>query len=503
MIDDLSFLIEKLEKEIEKLEIFSEIEEIGEIIRVGDGVVWISGLRNAFVSEVLTIEEKNIFLLVLNLEEGLIGAVAFNDFEKIQKGDLVKRTKNIIQVPVGEEIIGRVIDPLGRPLDDLSPINSNNYLPLERKAPSVFEREPVDLPLHTGIKIIDALIPIGRGQRELILGDRQTGKTSIALDVILNQKNDPYRTPICIYVAIGQKMSKIRRIYEILKKEGALDYTIIVATTPEDSPILLYLAPYAGCSIGEYFRDKGEDALVIYDDLTKHAWAWREISLLLKRPVGREAYPGDIFYIHSRLLERAAKLKNGGSLTALPICETQLGDVSAYIPTNLISITDGQIYLATDLFKANFRPAINIGLSVSRVGSKAQTKIMKKVAGKLKLDLAQFRELEEFAKLSAELPEEIAKKLKRGKILMEILRQENFKPLTFDKISILIYAANNGFFDDFEIGEIKEIEVKLLEYLELEKKEILTEIINQKDLTEEIESKLKESLFYFFENYKK
>ncbi|GIW66634.1 MAG: hypothetical protein KatS3mg095_0532 [Candidatus Parcubacteria bacterium] len=292
-------------------------------------------------------------------------------------------------------------------------------------------------------------------------------------------------------------------MYEILKKEGALDYTIIVATTPEDSSILLYLAPYSGCSLGEYFRDKGEDALVIYDDLTKHAWAWREISLLLKRPVGREAYPGDIFYTHSRLLERAAKLKNGGSLTALPICETQLGDVSAYIPTNLISITDGQIYLATDLFKANFRPAINIGLSVSRVGSKAQTKIMKKVAGKLKLDLAQFRELEEFAKLSAELPEEIAKKLKRGKILMEILRQENFNPLTFEKIVILIYSANNGFFDDFELKEIKEIERKLLEYFELEKKEILNQIIDQKDLTEEIESKLKESLFYFFENFKK
>lgn len=502
-MEDLSFLIEKLEKEIESLEVSPEIEEIGEVIRIGDGVVWLSGLKNTFVSEILFIEEKNILLLALNLEEGLIGAVVLNDFDKIKQGDLVKRTKKIIQVPVGEELIGRVIDPLGRHLDDLPPIKANSYLPLERKAPNVFERQPVDTPLHTGIKIIDALIPIGRGQRELILGDRQTGKTSIALDVILNQKNDPYRTPICIYVAIGQKMSKIRRIYEILKKEGALDYTIIVATTPEDPPILLYLAPYAGCSIGEYFRDKGEDALVIYDDLTKHAWAWREISLLLKRPVGREAYPGDIFYTHSRLLERAAKLKNGGSLTALPICETQLGDVSAYIPTNLISITDGQIYLATDLFKANFRPAINIGLSVSRVGSKAQTKIMKKVAGRLKLDLAQYRELEEFTKLSAELPEDIAKKIKRGKVLMEILKQENLKPLTFEKIAILIYAANNGFFDDFEIEKIKEIEIRLLEYLELEKGEVLVEITNQKDLTDKVELKLKEALINFFENLKK
>ena len=499
-MEDLDFLIEKLKRELENLELKPETEEAGEVIQVGDGIVWISGLTKVFVSEILIIEEKNILLLALNLEEGLIGSVALNDFGKIKEGDVVKRTRQIIQIPVGEKLLGRVIDPLGRALDGLGSIEANDFYPLERKAPSVFEREPVNTPLHTGIKIIDALIPIGRGQRELILGDRQTGKTSIALDIILNQKNDVLRTPICVYVAIGQKMSKIRRLYEILRKEGALDYTIIVATTPDDLPILLYLAPYSGCAIGEYFRDKGEDAVVIYDDLTKHAWAWREISLLLKRPVGREAYPGDIFYTHSRLLERAAKLKNGGSLTALPICETQLGDISAYIPTNLISITDGQIYLETDLFKANFRPAINIGLSVSRVGSKAQTKIMKKIAGKLKLDLAQFRELEEFAKLSAELPEDIASKIKRGRVLMEILKQENLKPLTFEKISVLIYAANNGFFDDFEISKIKEIENKLLEYFEVEKKEILEEIINKKDLDEELENKLKEALIKFFEN---
>jgi F-type H+-transporting ATPase subunit alpha len=502
-MEDLDFLIEKLKKELESLEIKPEVEEIGEVIRVGDGVVWISGLYNVFVSELLLIEEKNVLLLALNLEEGLVGAIALNNFEKIKSGDLVKRTKKIIQVPVGEKLLGRVIDPLGRPLDGLGEIETETFFPLERKAPSVIEREPVNTPLHTGIKIIDALIPIGRGQRELILGDRQIGKTSIALDVILNQKKDPLETPICIYVAIGQKMSKIRRFYEILKKEGALDYTVIVATTSEDLPILLYLAPYAGCSIGEYFRDKGKDALVIYDDLTKHAWAWREVSLLLKRPAGREAYPGDIFYTHSRLLERAAKLKNGGSLTALPICETQLGDISAYIPTNLISITDGQIYLETDLFKGNFRPAINIGLSVSRVGSKAQTKIMKKVAGKLKLDLAQFRELEEFSKLSTELPPEIAQKIKRGRVLMEILKQDNLKPLTFEKIAILIYSANNGFFDDFEIEKIKEVEEKLLNYFEIEKKEILNEILNKKDLDEELEKKLKESLVNFFDQIKK
>jgi len=501
-MEDLNFLIEKLQKEIERIEAKPEFEESGQIIKVGDGIVFISGLSKAFNSEMLFIEEKNIYLLALNLEEGIVGAVALNDFEKIKAGDIVKRTKKIIQVPVGKKLIGRIIDPLGRELDNLGPIETEDFYPLERKAPNVIEREPVKTPLHTGIKIIDALIPIGRGQRELILGDRQTGKTSIVLDTILNQKNDPLNTPVCVYVAIGQKMSKIRRFYEILKKEGALDYTIIVATTPEDLPILLYLAPYAGCSIGEYFRDQGKDVLVIYDDLTKHAWAWREVSLLLKRPAGREAYPGDIFYLHSRLLERSAKIKNGGSLTALPICETQLGDISSYIPTNLISITDGQIYLETDLFKANFRPAINIGLSVSRVGSKAQTKIMKKIAGKLKLDLAQFRELEEFTKLSAELPPEIAQKIKRGRILTEVLKQENLKPLTFEKIAILIYSANNGFFDEIELNEIKKVESKLLNYFETEKKDILEEINQKQDLTQDLENKIKESLIYFFQKNK-
>lgn len=497
-MDDLKFLIEKIKKEIESLEVKTEIENIGKVLKTNDGIVWIAGLENSSVNEVLIIEEKNILMMAFNLEEGIIGAVALNDFEKIEVGDVVKKTNQIIQVPVGENLIGRIIDPLGRPLDGLGEIKAEEFYPLEREAPSVIEREPVNTPLHTGIKIIDALIPIGRGQRELILGDRQIGKTSIALDLILNQRQDPLNTPICIYVAIGQKFSKVRRIYETLKKEGALDYTIIVATSPSDLPILLYLAPYAGCSIGEYFRDQGKDAVVIYDDLTKHAWAWREISLLLKRPAGREAYPGDIFYTHSRLLERAAKLKNGGSLTAIPICETQLGDISGYIPTNLISITDGQIYLETDLFNAGFRPAINIGLSVSRVGSKAQTKAMKKIAGKLKLDLAQYRELEVFAQTATELAEESKRKLIRGRAITELLKQSNFEPLSFEKIVILIYSVLNGYFDDLDPQQIKEKEREILEKLEIDGKEILEKIREIQDLNEEIENNLKEFLSKIF-----
>ncbi len=466
-MEDIKFLIEKLEKELEKFEHKPEIRDIGRVVKSGDGIVWIDGLDKAYVNEILIVKDKNIPLLALNLEEGLIGAVALSDFEKIFEGDIVLKTESIIKVPVGEKLIGRVIDPLGRPLDNLGEIEAEDFYPLENEAPSVVEREPVKTPLHTGIKIIDALIPIGRGQRELILGDRQTGKTSIAIDIILNQKNDPLETPICIYVSIGQKKSKVRQIYEILKERGALDYTIIIATFSSDLPGLIYLAPYAGCSVGEYFMRKGKDAVVIYDDLTKHAWAWREISLLLKRPAGREAYPGDIFYLHSRLLERSAKIKDGGSLTAFPICETQLGDISAYIPTNLISITDGQIYLETDLFNAGFRPAINIGLSVSRVGSKAQTKAMKKVAGGLKLALAQYRELEAFTQVSAELSEETKQKLIRGKALLEVLKQENLRPLSFEKIAVLIYLANLGYFDSFPVEEIRYQADKILEKIEI------------------------------------
>ncbi|MCS7201036.1 MAG: F0F1 ATP synthase subunit alpha [Patescibacteria group bacterium] len=506
-MDDINFLIEKIKREIERSKIEPGISEIGRVISTADGIAWIDGLPSATVMEILEIDKSDeiglkIKLLTLNLEEGIIGAVALDNSELIKSGDIVKRTSKVINIPVGEELIGRVIDPLGRPLDALPEIASSKYVNLENPAPSVMDREPVNIPLHTGVKIIDALIPIGRGQRELILGDRQTGKTSLAIDIILNQKHDPLSTPVCIYVAIGQKMSKIRRLYEVLKKEGAMDYTVIVATTPEDLPILLYLAPYTGCSIGEFFRDRGQDAVVIYDDLTKHAWAWREISLLLKRIVGREAYPGDIFYTHSRLLERAGRLKGGGSLTAIPICETQLGDISAYIPTNLISITDGQIYLENDLFKANFRPAINIGLSVSRVGSKAQTKIMKNIAGRLKLDLAQYRELEQFSQITTELPDELKFKLTRGKVLLEILKQENGKPMTFDKIAILLYAVNNGFFDDIDVKSIKEVENNFLSYMEIEHQELLSEIKSKKTIDEEIEASIRSAIFKFFETYK-
>ncbi|MCS7183830.1 MAG: F0F1 ATP synthase subunit alpha [Patescibacteria group bacterium] len=503
-MDDLNFLVEKLKKIIEKVEVKSETKEIGKIISLSDGIVWLEGLDDCQMMEILKLNKDNydIFLIAFNLEEELVGAVVLNDFDKIQVGDIVYRTEKVLSIPVSKNLKGRVINPLIKPLDGLPEIDSEIFYPIEKKAPGVMEREPVSIPLHTGIKIIDSLIPIGRGQRELILGDRQIGKTSIALDIILNQKNDPLKTPICIYVAIGQKMSKIRRMFEILKKEESMDYTIILATTSDDYPILLYLAPYVGCAIGEYFMDQGEDVLIIYDDLTKHAWAWREISLLLKRPVGREAYPGDIFYTHSRLLERAGNLKGKGSLTALPICETQLGDISAYIPTNLISITDGQIYLESDLFKNNFKPAINIGLSVSRVGSKAQTKIIKKIAGKLKLDLAQYRELEEFAQITTDLPKELKEKLIRGRILMEILKQENIKPLTFDKIALLIYAVNNGFFDNYEIGVIKKIEKEILDYFEINYSAILEKIKAKKDLDEEIEKELRQSLMNFFEKQK-
>jgi F-type H+-transporting ATPase subunit alpha len=503
-MDDINFLIEKLKKTIEKVEIDYETKEVGRVIAVNDGIVWAEGLDNCQMMEILKIEKDNfeILLLALNLEEGLIGAVALNDFDKIQFGDVIYRTYEVFSMPVGYNLKGRIFDPLLRPLDDLPEFQSEIFYPLEKKAPGPIEREPVTTPLHTGIKIIDTLIPIGRGQRELILGDRQTGKTSLALDIILNQKNDIYRTPICIYVAIGQKLSKTKRLYELLKKEDALNYSIIISTNPDDPPILLYLAPYVGCAIGEYFMDQGEDVVIIYDDLTKHAWAWRELSLLLKRPIGREAYPGDIFYLHSRLLERSANLKDKGSLTALPICETQLGDISSYIPTNLISITDGQIYLESDLFKSNFKPAINIGLSVSRVGSKAQTKLIKKLSGKLKLDLAQFRELEQFAELTSEISSDLKQQLIRGRVLIEILKQENLKPITFEKIALLIYAVNNGFFDEIELETIKDIEKEFLNYFEINHQKILEELRIKKDLDEELERKIKNEIINFFESRK-
>ena len=410
------FIFDILKKELEGIETKPSKEEIGKVVSVGDGVVQIEGLPNVVFSEMVEIQRfpadaktPSIPAMVLNLEEYIVGAVVLGDDTAIQEGDIVKRTGSVLSVPVGEALLGRVVNPLGEPLDGRGSIASKERLPVERPAPSVMDREPVNTPLATGIKVIDAAIPIGRGQRELIIGDRQIGKTALIEDTIVNQLNEPEESrPVCIYVAIGQRYSKVVQLVQELKERGAMEHSIVVVAGASDPVSLWYIAPYAGCSMGEYFRDKGKDALVIYDDLSKHAWAWRQIALLMKRPPGREAYPGDIFYLHSRLLERAAKLsqeKGGGSLTALPIVETQLGDVSAYIPTNIISITDGQIYLESELFSKGQRPALNIGLSVSRVGSAAQTKAMKKVASQLKLDLAQFQELAAFAQFAQDLDE--------------------------------------------------------------------------------------------------
>ncbi|MBI2054260.1 MAG: F0F1 ATP synthase subunit alpha [Candidatus Staskawiczbacteria bacterium] len=494
-------IIEKLKKAIGEYKETEKLEEIGRIIESGDGIVKIYGLKNVKAQEVLSIEteEKEIKALALNLEEDSVGALVLDDPIGIKSGDIVKRTGNLLSIETGKSLQGRVVSPLGHPLDGRGPLFGSEkpvLSPLENDAPSVLDREPVDTPLHTGIKTIDSMIPIGRGQRELIIGDRQTGKTAIAIDAIINQHLDNYKKPpVCIYVAIGQKESKIAKTVETLKNNGAMDYTVVVSAPASSSAALWYLAPYAGCAIGEYFRDKGEDALIIYDDLSKHAWAYRQISLLLRRPPGREAYPGDIFYLHSRLLERAAKLskeKGGGSLTALPIVETQLGDVTAYIPTNIISITDGQIYLESDLFYQGVRPAVNVGLSVSRVGSKAQTQAMKKVAGKLRLELAQFRELQAFVQFASDVDENTKKKIKRGQIITEILKQPDLAPLSFEKQVIILYSALNNYFDEIDSVKLPALQEKLLETIEkLHNEEISEPMKKTGKLTEETEQKLK------------
>ena len=503
-------IIEKLKREIEGYKEKAEWQEIGRVIEVGDGIVKILGLRNAVSREILTIETPHGVraALALNLEEESIGALVLDDFLAIEVGNTVKRTGEVLSIEVGEELIGRVIDPLGTPLDGRGPIFKSGTKPqrnpLEAHSPSVLERESVNTPLHTGLKAIDSMIPIGRGQRELVIGDRQVGKTALVLDTILNQLNDTSRRiPICIYVAIGQKESKIVKIAETLKKFDALKYSIIVSASASSPAALWYLAPYAGCAIGEYFRDKGQDALVVYDDLSKHAWAYRQISLLLRRPPGREAYPGDIFYLHSRLLERAAKLskeKGGGSLTALPIVETQLGDVTAYIPTNIISITDGQIYLESDLFYQGLRPALNVGISVSRVGSAAQTKAMKKVAGKLRLEHAQFRELQAFAQFATDVDEGTRKKILQGQKINEVLKQEDLAPLPFEKQVCAFYAVLNNYFENVAVEDIKKTENGLLEYLEkLHENDILKPIRETGDFSETVEQKLKEAITRFLE----
>jgi len=502
-------IIEKIKQAIEGLKESSEWEEIGRVSEVGDGILKISGLTNVQSQEVLVIEagEEKIKAVALNLEEDSVGALVLGDGSLIKSGQTVKRTKQILSMPVGEQLLGRVIDPLGNPLDGKGPIFSDKDKPqfnfLENDAPNVIGRESVNYPLHTGIKAIDSMIPIGRGQRELIIGDRGTGKTAVALDVIINQLQDnPKNPPICIYVAIGQKESKVAKIVETLKKHNALSYTVVVSASASSPASFWYLAPFAGCAVGEYFRDKGKDALVVYDDLSKHAWAYRQISLLLRRPPGREAYPGDVFYLHSRLLERAAKLskeKGAGSLTALPIIETQLGDVTAYIPTNVISITDGQIYLESDLFYQGVRPAVNIGLSVSRVGGAAQTKAMKKVAGKLRLELAQFRELQTFMQFASDVDEATKKRINKGKIVTEILKQSDLAPISFEKQVLVLYAALNDYFDKYQPEQMQEIEKKFLEYVENIHDDLLEKIKSERAITDEMEEKIKKVIKKFIE----
>ena len=500
-------IIEKIKQAIEGYKDNSEWEEIGRVSEVGDGIAKVSGLANVQSQEVLTIEAgaEKIKAVALNLEEDSVGVLILGDGALVKSGQTVKRTKQILSMPVGEQLLGRVIDPLGNPLDGKGPIFSDKDKPqfnfLENDAPNVIGREGVNTPLHTGIKAIDAMIPIGRGQRELIIGDRGTGKTAVALDVIINQLQDnPKNPPICIYVAIGQKESKVAKIVETLKKNNALAYSVVVSASASSPAAFWYLAPFAGCAVGEYFRDKGKDALVVYDDLSKHAWSYRQISLLLRRPPGREAYPGDVFYLHSRLLERAAKLskeKGGGSLTALPIIETQLGDVTAYIPTNVISITDGQIYLESDLFYQGVRPAVNIGLSVSRVGSAAQTKAMKKVAGKLRLELAQFRELQTFMQFASDVDEATKKKIAKGKIVTEILKQSDLAPISFEKQVLVLYAALNDYFTKFNPEEMQNVEKKFIEYVEDLHKDLIEKIKTDRAITDETEAQIKKVIESF------
>ncbi|MDA2922164.1 F0F1 ATP synthase subunit alpha [Patescibacteria group bacterium AH-259-L07] len=506
------YIIEELKKQIKGFKPEITTETVGKVVKIGDGVATIVGLRNVMVSEMLEFPEspttsEPIYGLALNLEEDKVGAVILGEYKHIVEGDEVKSTSKILQVPVGDALVGRVVNPVGMPLDGKGEIKTKNFYPIEHVAPRVITRESVNAPLHTGIKSIDSMIPIGRGQRELIIGDRQIGKTALVIDTIINQLKEPKQNrPICIYVAIGQKDSKIAKIIATLEKAGAMDYTTVVIASASDPAPLLYIAPYAGCAIGEYFMDKGKDALVIYDDLTKHAWSYRQISLLLRRPPGREAYPGDIFYLHSRLLERAAKLNpdhGGGSLTALPIIETQAGDVSAYIPTNVISITDGQIYLEPELFYAGIRPALNVGLSVSRVGSAAQTKAMKRVAGKLRLELAQYRELAAFVQFGADLDKATRERIERGKRVTEILKQPQYSPLTFEKQVVIIYAGVNGFLDDIEVEKIKEFEHKFLEYAENMHSETLKKIHTSKDLDEKTEKQLQNIIKEFKNTFSK
>lgn len=486
---------------LEKIENFKDIpnlKEVGRVIQIGDGIARVYGLENVMFNELVKFQNQQMGL-VMSLEPDDAGIVILGEYKNIKEGDLVERTGKVIEVPVGDELIGRVVDPLGNPLDGGSKIKSSKMRPIERKAVGIIERQPVNVPLQTGIKAIDAMIPIGRGQRELIIGDRQTGKTAIAIDTIINQKD---QNVLCVYVAIGQKNSEVARTIERLKKSGSMNYTTVVVAGASDPASLQYIAPYAGASIAEEWMFAGKDTLVIYDDLSKHAISYRQLALLLRRPPGREAYPGDIFYTHSRLLERSAKLNDelgGGSMTALPIVETQANDVSAYIPTNVISITDGQIYLESALFHAGFRPAINVGLSVSRVGGAAQTKAIKKVAGNLRIMLAQYRELETFAQFSTELDPATQSQIKRGQHLMELLKQEQYSTMTFEEETVSIYAGVKGYLDDLPISEVKRFEKALLEKIKKNENHILDRINKSKDLEVDVEEQLK----IFLESLKK
>lgn len=495
-------IVAVIKEQIKNFDTSITMVDVGTVIEVGDGVARIHGLQNAKYNELLEFP-YGVKGIALNLEEDNVAAILLGDYSKIKEGDEVRCTGRVIEVPVGEELIGRVINATGEPLDDLGPIRTKKTRPVERVAPNVVMREPVKTPLHTGIKIIDSLIPIGRGQRELIIGDRSIGKSALAIDTIIAQKNTGV---ICIYVAIGQKTSKIAQVIDTLKKYGAMEHTIVVVASASDPAPLQYLVPYAGCAIGEEFMEQGKDALIVYDDLTKHAWAYRQISLILRRPPGREAYPGDVFYLHSRLLERSAKLSQeygGGSLTALPIIEIQAGDLSAYIPTNVISITDGQIYLETDLFNAGIRPALNAGLSVSRVGGNAQTRAMRQVAGKLRLEMAQYRELAAFAQFgTSDLDRATRNQLERGRRLTEILKQNQYTPMSLSEEVTILYAVTNGYLDDVPVDKIATFEENFHKFINTAHNEIKNAIEKDREIKPDTEEKLKKAISEFKQTFK-
>jgi F-type H+-transporting ATPase subunit alpha len=484
--DEITQLIRQ---QIENYESKIAVDEVGTVITLGDGIARVHGLDKVMAGELLEFPH-NVAGIAMNLEEDQVGVVLLGEYTEISEGDEVKRTGRIMSVPVGEALVGRVVNSLGQPIDDKGPIATDQFIALERLAPGVIDRQPVREPMATGLKAIDSMIPIGRGQRELIIGDRQTGKTAVALDTIINSKGNNL---ICIYNAIGQKRSSIAQVVKILSDAGAMDYTIVVAASASEPAPMQYISPYAACAMGEYFRDTRRHALVIYDDLSKHAASYREISLLLRRPPGREAYPGDVFYLHSRLLERASKLSDkmgGGSLTALPIIETQAGDVSAYIPTNVISITDGQIFLETDLFNSGVRPAVNVGISVSRVGGSAQIKAMRQVAGSMKLELAQYRELAAFAQFGSDLDKATQAQLNRGQRLVEVLKQKQFSPLPFSKQILIIFAGTNGFFDDLPVDQVRDFEAELYKYVDATSPGLLNTIMEKKVLDDALKAEM-------------